>query len=89
MLRATQQSGRVCGFKVSDGIGSADTAARYLDIAVDVMGEAWIQPDTFRFGASGVLADILSALEGRRFQGTVSVTDRSCNRRADFPRDIH
>jgi deoxyribose-phosphate aldolase len=65
MLRALKASGRKCGFKAAGGIRDARTAAAYLDLAAGIVGEAWISPATFRFGASGVLNDLLAVIEGR------------------------
>jgi deoxyribose-phosphate aldolase len=65
MLRAIKASGRPCGFKAAGGIRDARTAAAYLDLAAGIMGEGWITPATFRFGASGVLTDLLAVIEGR------------------------
>ncbi len=65
MLRAIKASGRTCGFKAAGGIRDAATAAAYLDLAAGIMGEDWISPATFRFGASGVLNDLLAVIEGR------------------------
>jgi deoxyribose-phosphate aldolase len=65
MLRTIKASGARCGFKAAGGIRDAATAASYLDLAGKIMGEAWISPDTFRFGASGVLNDLLAVIEGR------------------------
>ncbi len=64
MLRVIKASGRACGFKAAGGIRDAATAAAYLDLAVGIMGESWISPATFRFGASGVLNDLLAVIEG-------------------------
>ncbi|HWA49952.1 MAG TPA: deoxyribose-phosphate aldolase, partial [Dongiaceae bacterium] len=58
-------SGKKCGFKAAGGIKDARTAAAYLDLAAKIMGEGWITPATFRFGASGVLNDLLAVIEGR------------------------
>jgi deoxyribose-phosphate aldolase len=65
MLRAIKASGRKCGFKAAGGIKDVRTAAAYLDLAAGIMGEDWITPTTFRFGASGVLNDLLAVIEGR------------------------
>lgn len=65
MLRAIKAGGRRCGFKAAGGIRDARTAAGYLDLAAGIMGEGWISPATFRFGASGVLNDLLGVIEGR------------------------
>jgi deoxyribose-phosphate aldolase len=68
MLRAIKASGRRCGFKAAGGIRDAATAAAYLDLTAGIMGESWISPATFRFGASGVLTDLLAVIEGRASQ---------------------
>ena len=65
MLRAIKDSGRKVGFKAAGGIRDAATAASYLDLTTKIMGEGWISPATFRFGASGVLNDLLAVIEGR------------------------
>ena len=52
------------GFKAAGGIRDTATAGDYLAIADRIMGLDWASPDTFRFGASGVLADLLAVLDG-------------------------
>lgn len=52
------------GFKASGGIRTAADAALYLAIADGVMGAEWVSPSTFRFGASGLLTDLLGVLSG-------------------------
>ena len=52
------------GFKAAGGIRTAADAALYLDIAARIMGPDWATPDTFRFGASGLLNALLADLEG-------------------------
>jgi deoxyribose-phosphate aldolase len=68
MLRAIKESGRKVGFKAAGGIRDAATAAAYLDLTAKIMGESWITPATFRFGASGVLNDLMAVIEGRAAQ---------------------
>jgi deoxyribose-phosphate aldolase len=51
---------RRVGFKPSGGIRTLDDAARYLAVADEMMGPSWATPETFRFGASGLL-DALEA----------------------------
>ncbi len=65
MLAAIKESGGMCGLKVSGGIRDAQAAAGYLDIAARAMGEDWISPATFRFGASGVLDNLLAVAAGQ------------------------
>lgn len=64
MLDAIRASGKPVGLKPSGGIGSVTIAARYLALADATMGEGWAVADRFRFGASGLLDDILRVLDG-------------------------
>lgn len=61
MLNAILAVPRSVGLKPSGGIRSFADAAAYLALADDMMGPGWTQPDTFRFGASG-LHDALAAV---------------------------
>ena len=51
------------GFKASGGVRSVDDARVYIEIADRLLGEDWITPDTFRFGASSLLDDVLRVLD--------------------------
>ncbi len=62
MLTAIRDSGRPVGFKASGGIRSLEDAKLYLDLADEIMGPDWARPETFRFGASGLLDALLAAL---------------------------
>ena len=59
MLQAIRDSGRLVGFKAAGGIRTAADARAYLELAQRIMGVAWVQPANFRFGASGLLQDLL------------------------------
>lgn len=61
MLNAILAVPRSVGLKPSGGIRSFGDAAAYLALADDRMGPGWTQPETFRFGASG-LHDALAAV---------------------------
>ena len=61
MLDAIAEAGRTVGLKPSGGIGTAADADGYLTLAESVMGTDFLQPRTFRFGASGVLDALLDA----------------------------
>jgi deoxyribose-phosphate aldolase len=65
VLEAIELSGLPVGFKASGGIRTVNDARVYLELAERVMGEGWISPDTFRFGASAVLDDLLVAARAR------------------------
>jgi deoxyribose-phosphate aldolase len=62
MLESIRDSGGNCGFKASGGIRSARQAAVYLTLAEDIMGPDWISARHFRFGASGLLQELLAEL---------------------------
>jgi deoxyribose-phosphate aldolase len=61
MLAEIARAGRPVGIKPSGGISTTADAARYIDAAERVMGEGWVSPATFRFGASGLLNALLEA----------------------------
>lgn len=66
MLQEIQASGLAhAGFKASGGIRSVAEARVYLDLAARTLGEAALQPQRLRFGASGLLNDILAQLSGQ------------------------
>jgi len=62
MLKAIRDSGKDVGFKAAGGIRDTATAGAYLAIADRIMGANWADPRHFRFGASGVLDDLLARL---------------------------
>ncbi len=62
MLTAIRESGAAVGFKPAGGVKTTEQAGHYLDLADEIMGAGWATPDTFRFGASGVLDDLLATL---------------------------
>ncbi|MFB9951667.1 deoxyribose-phosphate aldolase [Rhizobium puerariae] len=64
MLQAIRDSKKRVGFKPAGGIGSVADADLYLRLAETIMGPNWLMPSTFRFGASGLLDDILALLSG-------------------------
>jgi len=51
--------GRRVGVKVAGGIRASKDAIRYLVMVNETCGEAWLDPDLFRFGASSLLNDLL------------------------------
>lgn len=65
MLEAIRRTGGGCGFKAAGGIRDLATASLYIDLAAEIMGADWIGPRTFRFGASGLLDDLLAHLAGQ------------------------
>ncbi|MCE9682292.1 deoxyribose-phosphate aldolase [Halomonas alkalisoli] len=62
LLTAIKESGRDLGFKAAGGVRTAEDAAAYLQLAEQVMGADWVSPAHFRFGASGLLDNLLATL---------------------------
>lgn len=67
MLRAIReyhaQAGFRVGYKPAGGISKAKDAITYLALMKEELGDRWLQPDLFRFGASSLLTDIERQLE--------------------------
>ncbi|MDB4880267.1 MAG: deoxyribose-phosphate aldolase [Gemmatimonadetes bacterium] len=58
-----EATGYAVGYKPAGGIRSAKNALEYLYLMKDELGDRWLKPDLFRFGASGLLTDIERQLE--------------------------
>ena len=56
-------SGVSVGIKVAGGIRDAKDAIRYLVLIKEEMGNEWLTPDLFRFGASSLLDDVLKQIK--------------------------
>jgi deoxyribose-phosphate aldolase len=52
-------TGRQVGVKPAGGIRTTKDAMRYLVLVNETVGDDWLSPDWFRFGASGLLNDLL------------------------------
>ena len=67
MVRAireyAQETGMAVGFKPAGGIRTAKQSLEWLALMKEELGNSWLQPHLFRFGASGMLADIERQLE--------------------------
>jgi len=64
MIRAYQElTGFRVGFKPAGGIGTAKDALSYLVLIKEELGDSWLNPNMFRFGASSLLGDIERQLE--------------------------
>jgi deoxyribose-phosphate aldolase len=53
------ESGRKVGVKPAGGIRTSKDAIKYLVMVNETVGEGWLDPDWFRFGASTLLNDLL------------------------------
>src|SRR5579863_8652884 len=58
-----QETGMAVGFKAAGGIRTAKQSAEWLALMKEELGLPWMKAGLFRFGASGMLADIERQLE--------------------------
>lgn len=67
MIRAIrdyyERTGYRVGYKPAGGISKAKDAITYLALIKEELGDRWLRPDLFRFGASSLLNDIERQLE--------------------------
>ncbi|WP_394848882.1 deoxyribose-phosphate aldolase [Pendulispora brunnea] len=59
-------TGRKIGMKPAGGVRTAKQALHYLVLVKETLGDEWLTPDLFRFGASALLNDVLMQLEKER-----------------------
>lgn len=70
-------TGESIGVKPAGGIRSSKDAIKYLVTVAETVGEQWLQPHLFRFGASSLLNDVLlqrQKLSTGRYSGPDYVT---------------
>jgi deoxyribose-phosphate aldolase len=58
-----ERTGQLIGLKAAGGIRTAREALDWLALVKDELGDRWLRPDLFRFGASTLLGDIERQLE--------------------------
>jgi deoxyribose-phosphate aldolase len=67
MVRAireyAEETRMAVGFKPAGGIRTAKQSLEWLSLMKEELGNSWLEPHLFRFGASGMLADIERQLE--------------------------
>ena len=69
------RTGYHIGYKPAGGISKAKDSLNYLALIKEELGDRWLQPDLFRFGASSLLGDIERQLE-HHVSGHYSATHR-------------
>ncbi|MEC7028632.1 MAG: deoxyribose-phosphate aldolase, partial [Pseudomonadota bacterium] len=67
MMRQIREYHDMTGFKVgykpAGGISKAKDALTYLALVKDELGDEWLDPQLFRFGASSLLGDLEMQLD--------------------------
>ncbi len=79
MIRAIRdyhdRTGLRVGYKPAGGISKAKDALVYLALIKEELGDRWLEPDLFRFGASSLLGDIERQLD-HHISGAYSTANR-------------
>lgn len=82
MLEAIRDHDRATGVRIgmkpAGGIRSAKSALHYLVMVKETLGEAWLTPALFRFGASSLLNDLIRQLlraEHGRYAASYDVSE--------------
>jgi deoxyribose-phosphate aldolase len=57
------ETGRMVGMKPAGGISKAKLAVHYLVMLRETLGNAWMTPEWYRFGASSLANDVLMQLQ--------------------------
>ncbi|MFB6350933.1 MAG: deoxyribose-phosphate aldolase [Bradymonadaceae bacterium] len=60
------ETGEKVGMKAAGGIRDAKESLRYLATVKETLGDEWLTPEMFRFGASSLLNDVLLQIEKER-----------------------
>ncbi|MFO0875531.1 MAG: deoxyribose-phosphate aldolase [Phycisphaerales bacterium] len=63
------------GMKPAGGIRAAKSALHYLVMVKETLGDEWLSPDLFRFGASALLNDLLRQIRWAHFGRYVAASD--------------
>src|SRR5213082_2156425 len=63
MREYAERTGMAVGFKPAGGIRTAKQSLEWLSLMKEELGTSWMKTELFRFGASGMMADIERQLE--------------------------
>lgn len=71
-------TGKMIGMKPAGGIRASKEALHYLVMVKETLGDAWLNPDWFRFGASTLLNDLVRQvqwMESGKYAARYDVTE--------------
>jgi deoxyribose-phosphate aldolase len=57
-----KRTGKKIGMKPAGGIRTAKQAIHYLCMVKETLGQDWLTPELFRFGASALVNDLLKQI---------------------------
>ncbi|WP_301099489.1 deoxyribose-phosphate aldolase [Otariodibacter sp.] len=58
------------GFKAAGGVRTTEEAEQYLSLAKEILGKDWVNANHFRFGASSLLGNLLTTINGQEAKET-------------------
>lgn len=67
-----QRTGRMIGLKPAGGVRSVKDAIAWLSLIKNTLGDEWITPELFRFGASGLVDNIEKHIEQQFYRENVA-----------------
>jgi deoxyribose-phosphate aldolase len=73
MLNVIKSINPNVGFKAAGGVKNVDDAEKYLSLVMDILGASWLDATHFRFGASGLLNNLLVLISNKGSQDTTQV----------------
>ena len=68
MLNVIKNLNPNVGFKAAGGVKNVDDAAQYLSLVMDTLGTSWLSATHFRFGASGLLNNLLATISNKTLE---------------------
>jgi deoxyribose-phosphate aldolase len=63
MLNVIKNLNPNVGFKAAGGVKNVEDAEKYLSLVMDTLGASWLSETHFRFGASGLLSNLLMTID--------------------------
>ena len=63
MLMVIKDKNPNVGFKAAGGVRNVDDAEQYLAHVMDILGASWLNTTHFRFGASGLLSNLIACID--------------------------
>ncbi|MCL1868584.1 MAG: deoxyribose-phosphate aldolase [Paludibacter sp.] len=60
-----EKTGVKVGYKAAGGIATTEDAVKHYTIVKEILGKEWLNKSLFRFGASRLANDLLTAIEGK------------------------
>ena len=60
-----EQTGVKMGYKPAGGVSTTEEAVQHYTLVKEILGEEWLNNESFRFGASRLANNLLSSIVGQ------------------------